>query len=211
MGNPEASSLVRFYRRLLPHALRRWLVRIFPADTRLFLQRCLAGLGSASRGLRKHLALRFSKRLRRDARRTGVRLVWSGRKVRAAEITEGLTASVARATNLLRVCEVLERHGIPHFCVRGNSVTMTAVAVPASERPRAERALRVSPLAEGALLAGGATGAARCTRISGAPGRSSMKKRFCASGGCSPTPRGTGRWGPTTPASSSSGPRTTAC
>ncbi|MFF2961789.1 stealth family protein [Streptomyces sp. NPDC057963] len=158
MGNPEASSLVRFYRRLLPHALRRRLVRIFPADSRLFLQRRLAGLGSASRGLRKHLALRLGKRLRRDARRTGVRLVWSGRKVRAAEITEGLTASVARATNLLRVCEVLERHGIPHFCVRGNSVTMTAVAVPASERPRAERALRVSPLAEGALLAGGATG-----------------------------------------------------
>ncbi|WP_413752502.1 stealth family protein [Streptomyces sp. R-74717] len=133
-------------------------MRIFPADSRLFLQQCLAGLGGAWRGLRKHLALRLGKRLRRDARRAGVRLVWSGRKVRAAEITEGLTASVARATNLLRVCEVLERHGIPHFCVRGNSVTMTAVAVPTSERARAERALRVSPLTEGALLAGGATG-----------------------------------------------------
>ncbi|MFE7326644.1 stealth family protein [Streptomyces sp. NPDC057565] len=102
--------------------------------------------------------MRLSKRLRRDARRTGMRLVWSGRKVRAAEVTEGLTPSVARATNLLRVCDVLERHGIPYFCVRSNSVTMTAVAVPARERARAERALRVSALAEGALLAGGTTG-----------------------------------------------------
>ncbi|MFB9575706.1 stealth family protein [Streptomyces yanii] len=102
--------------------------------------------------------MRLSKRLRHDARRTGVRLVWSGRKVRAAEVTEGLTPSVARATNLLRVCDVLERHGIPYFCVRSNSVTMTAVAVPARERARAERALRVSALAEGALLAGGTTG-----------------------------------------------------
>ncbi|MEE1737645.1 stealth family protein [Streptomyces sp. BE147] len=158
MGNPETSTLVRLYRRALPHALRQRLVRIFPANGRLLLQHGLAGLGSAWRGLRKQLGLRFSRRLRREARRPGVRLVWSGRKVRAAEITEGLTPSVARATNLLRVCDVLERHGIPHFCVRGNSVTMTAVAVPASERGRAERALRVSALAEGALLAGGPAG-----------------------------------------------------
>jgi hypothetical protein len=158
MGNPETSTLVRLYRRLLPHALRQRMVRIFPADSRLFLQHALAGLGSAWRGLRKHVSVRLSKRLRHDARRSGVRLVWSGRKVRAAEVTEGLTPSVARATNLLRVCDVLERHGIPHFCVRSNSVTMTAVAVPASERARAERALRVSALAEGALLAGGTTG-----------------------------------------------------
>lgn len=158
MGNPETSTLVRLYRRLLPHTLRQRMVRIFPADSRLFLQHALAGLGSAWRGLRKHVSVRLSKRLRHDARRAGVRLVWSGRKVRAAEVTEGLTPSVARATNLLRVCDVLERHGIPHFCVRSNSVTMTAVAVPASERARAERALRVSALAEGALLAGGTTG-----------------------------------------------------
>ncbi|MEU0830345.1 stealth family protein [Streptomyces sp. NPDC005969] len=158
MGNPETSTLVRLYRRLLPHALRQRLVRIFPADSRLLLQRALAGLGSAWRGLRKHMSVRLSKRLRHDARRAGVRLVWSGRKVRAAEVAEGLTPSVTRATNLLRVCDILKRHGIPHFCVRSNSVTMTAVAVPASERARAERALRVSALAEGALLAGGTTG-----------------------------------------------------
>ncbi|NEE46323.1 hypothetical protein G3M55_17085, partial [Streptomyces sp. SID8455] len=102
-------------------------MRIFPADSRLLLQRCLAGLGSVWRGLRKHLSLRLSKRLRRDAGRAGVRLVWSGGRIRAAEVTEGLAPSVARATNLLRVCDILERHGIQHFCVRGNSVTMTAV------------------------------------------------------------------------------------
>ncbi|MFF9347768.1 stealth family protein [Streptomyces sp. NPDC014734] len=158
MGNPEASTLVRLYRRLLPHALRRRLVRVFPADSRLLLQRSLAGLGGTWRALRKWLSLRVDKRLRRDARRDGALPVWSGGKVRAAEVTEGLTPSVARATNLLRVCEVLERHGVPHFCVRGNSVTLTTVAVPAGQRARAERALRVSALAEGALLAGGAAG-----------------------------------------------------
>ncbi|MER6604711.1 stealth family protein [Streptomyces sp. NPDC000927] len=158
MGNPEASTLVRLYRRLLPHALRQRLVKVFPANSRLLLQRCLAGLGGTWRGLRTWLSLRLDKRLRRDLRRTGFLPVWSGGRIRAAEVTEGLTPSVARATNLLRVCEVLERHGVPHFCVRGNSVTMTAVAVPASERPRAERALRVSSLAAGALLAGDTKG-----------------------------------------------------
>lgn len=158
MGNPETSTLVRLYRRALPHALRHRLVRIFPADSRLLLQRCLAGLGSVWRGLRKHLSLRLSKRLRRDAGRAGVRLVWSGGRIRAAEVTEGLAPSVARATNLLRVCDILERHGIQHFCVRGNSVTMTAVAVPAAERARTERALRVSALAESALISGGMSG-----------------------------------------------------
>ncbi|MFF9072121.1 hypothetical protein ACF1BP_01365 [Streptomyces sp. NPDC014735] len=72
MGNPEASTLVRLYRRLLPHALRQRLVKVFPANSRLLLQRCLAGLGGAWRGLRTWLSLRLDKRLRRDLRRTGV-------------------------------------------------------------------------------------------------------------------------------------------
>ncbi|MBL1291558.1 stealth family protein [Streptomyces sp. For3] len=158
MGNPEASTLLRLYRRMLPHTVRHLLVRLLPARNRLILQHGLSGLGTTSRVLRKHLSVRLSKRLRRDAHRPGVKLVWYARGVRAAEVTEGLTPSVARATNLLRVTDVLERHGIPYFCVRGTSVTMTAVAVPAGERQRAERALRVSALAAGALLAGGAAG-----------------------------------------------------
>lgn len=211
MGNPETSTLLRLYRRALPHAARQRLVRLLPANSRLLLQHGLAGLGSVWRLVRKHASLRLNKRLRRDARRPGVKLVWYGRKLRTAEITDGLTPSVARATNLLRVCDVLERHGIPYFCVRGNSVTMTAVAVPASERARAERALRVSSFSADALLAGGTEGAARPTRICAHRGRSSTEKRSSVSGGCSPTPTAAGRSAPITPAPSSTGPRTTAC
>ncbi|MFE6285297.1 stealth family protein [Streptomyces sp. NPDC057877] len=139
--DPEASGLVRLYRRTVPTGLKRAVVARTTPRARARVKQRFAELPSLRRLFgRLRAAWLVHTRPGRYARPdTEVRLVRGVPK--AVLLRPGLSPLTVRAANAAAVRAALDDVGVDYFCVRGHSDTAAAVAVPADDRVTAQRAL----------------------------------------------------------------------
>nr|WP_236070871.1 stealth family protein [Streptomyces polyasparticus] len=139
--NPEASWLLRLYRRTVPAPLRRGVAVRIPTEARARVKRRFAVVPSAP-----HLlgTVRASCLVHRyPGLSTGpdraVRLVRGAPK--AVLVRSAPSPLQARNFNEAEVCRALDAAGLDYFCVRGRSQSSAVVAVAAEDRAAARRAL----------------------------------------------------------------------
>lgn len=138
--NPEASKLVRAYRRAMPVAARKALADRISHDVRTQLLEAIAGAALRSRAerLRADIAVRTNPGLFRGADR---RVVTVGGEIKVAYASPAPSPLQARSSNLTAVSDALAAAGVDYFCVRTKNDLAGAVAIPAAQRAAAQRAL----------------------------------------------------------------------
>ncbi|MFX4294793.1 stealth family protein [Streptomyces bohaiensis] len=132
--NPEASTLVAIYRRVVPLAARRAVAGHASLRLRSAVKRSL----TLSQALPDHIAERRAGHALRRSPETfaapGRRLVTVDRRPKAAHVRPHPSPVQAQAQAVHWVCEALEEAGIEHFAVRGNDPAAGVVGVPAARR-----------------------------------------------------------------------------
>ncbi|MGW3150588.1 stealth family protein [Streptomyces sp. NPDC001177] len=139
--NAEGAALVRAYRALMPHRLRRTIARRYSPESRRKLKALVSGAfvtAAVRRMMQSLLALLCRSRIAA----TGAVVTWAHGRARIAFSEVSLAPHVARASNLSKVTAALEHSGIDYFCIRGQERHSTIVAVPVGDRQRAVSALR---------------------------------------------------------------------
>ncbi|MEZ0089442.1 stealth family protein [Streptacidiphilus sp. EB129] len=139
--NPEASTLVRVYRRALTEDTRRRIARRVSHDARTQVMEAIASATALRRQagqLRTRLRIRSNPGLFKGA---GRRAITAAGVPRVAFVVDGLSPLTAYRTNRASVTDALDAAGIDYFCVRGGNDLAPSVGIPESQRRSALRAL----------------------------------------------------------------------
>ncbi len=157
--NAEGAALVRAYRALMPHRLRRTIASRYSPESRRKLKAVVSGAFMTAAVRRSRLSM-LALLCRSRIEAAGAFVAWANGRARIVFRERNLAPHVARAGNLSRVTEALERSGIDYFCVRGQERHSTIVAVPVGERQQAVNSLRrLCQEVPGYLVCRGAHGA----------------------------------------------------
>lgn len=141
-SSPEGSALVRAYRRVIPALARSRINERVPLTLRYFVKRRAHAL---LRLLPSIPAFAYSvASIRRSYfyRGPDKACVKVGLHLRVALIGKNLSPIEVRCQNLLLVTTAFDEAELDYFCVRGNSDTMSVVAVEARDRGAAIAVLR---------------------------------------------------------------------
>lgn len=138
--NPESSTAVSAYRRILPGGLRRRIDRTFSVTARQRVKGALSGvsLSSAVATVRGGMHRLVHPAFHSGDRRVTVAV---GRSPRVAHVHGTLTALTARQANQDVVVAALEAAGIDYFAVADPGNATSALAVEATSAAAACRAL----------------------------------------------------------------------
>ncbi len=137
--NPEASVLVRAYRRSVPVWIRRRLNRRIPASWRQGVKSAVAGVRfEFVHGLKHRMSRARHPEFYRGA---ATEVVADQTRAKVAHVVDRPTPLGARQENLRRVVDVLDRAGIDYFAVRGLNDRRAVVAVRSTDGPAVCEAL----------------------------------------------------------------------
>lgn len=139
--NAEASLLVAVYRKVIPKRLRRAIADRSSPELRRSVKRFVSA-ETVGRSVHRVRAADLAARRRSMIASSGGAVLAVGGHPRIAFVESRLSPETARRANLGAVTAALEGAGIDHFCVHGQELGGTTVAVCADDRDRALHALQ---------------------------------------------------------------------
>ncbi|WP_103528676.1 stealth family protein, partial [Streptomyces sp. SM12] len=139
--NPEASSLVALYRKLVPVAARRAVAGRSSLRLRSAVKRSLTLSQAVPDRIAERRAALALRRAPQVYAAKGRRLVTVNRRPKAAHVRAYPSPLQAQAQATEWICDALDQAGVDHFVVRGTDPAAGCVGVPADRRAEALAAL----------------------------------------------------------------------